>query len=154
MKHTVHLYYAVRIRMEDIEADSQEGAIAKADAECDVRESIVRGAAEWDESPHLGALVDEEGDEEYDNTRYHEGPGAKLYLAAEAAPSQAHVICCNDAVMAVVVGTDEQAEAAMETLIVEDYQSNKWMYADGAAYLYLLYWHIHTVRLIAQEAAQ
>ena len=82
MKYTVHLYYAVHIRMEDVEADSQEEAVAKADAECDVKASLANGAAEDEEAGHLGAMVDEEGDEdEYLKTRYHEGPGAKLYLA-------------------------------------------------------------------------
>lgn len=85
MKYTVHLYYAVRIRMEDIEADSQEEAVAKAADECDVKQSLAHGAFEDDESAHLGATVDEEGAEDYYNTRYHEGPGAYNYIAVEGA---------------------------------------------------------------------
>lgn len=83
MKYTVHLYYAVRIRMEDIEADSQEEAVARAAEECDVKHNLAVGNFEDDESAHLGAMVDEEGDdEEYLNTRYHQGPGAANYLEA------------------------------------------------------------------------
>lgn len=88
MKYTVHLYYAVRIRMEDIEADSQEAAVARASAECDAKHSLAHGHFEDDESPHLGALVDETGDEDYGNTRYHEGPGARNYLAYSVAESK------------------------------------------------------------------
>lgn len=62
--------------------------------------------------------------------------------------SQAHVICCNDAVMAAVIGTEEQAQAAMEPLIVEDYRRNHWHYGNSVEYLFRCYWHIHTVRLI------
>ena len=81
MKYTIHLYHAVRIRMEDIEADSQEAAVTKAMEECDVKNSLAHGAFEDDEAPHLGATVDEEGDEEnYLNTRYFQGPGATCYL--------------------------------------------------------------------------
>lgn len=81
MKYTVHLYRAVRIRMEGIEADSQEGAATKAIEECDVKNSLAHGAFEDAEAPFLGVLVDEEGDEEgYRNTRYYQGPGATCYL--------------------------------------------------------------------------
>lgn len=84
MKYTVHLYAAVRIRMEDVEANSQEEAFAKATEECDVGACLAHGAFEDDEAPFLGALIDEEGDEEeYGNTRYHEGLGAKCYLATK-----------------------------------------------------------------------
>lgn len=89
MKYTVHLYYAVRIRMEDIEADSQEEAVAKAADECDVEQSLAYGAFEDADSARLGALVDEEGADEdgydYARTRYHEGPGAQNYLAIDGA---------------------------------------------------------------------
>lgn len=80
MKYTVHLYKAVRIAMEDIEANSQEEAARIADEQCDVAESLRIGAAEPEECECLGALVDEVGDENYEHTRYHEGPGAKAYL--------------------------------------------------------------------------
>lgn len=86
MKHNVYLYYAVRIRMGDIEANSQEEAVRKAEAECDVKASLANGAFEDDESPHLGALVDEEGDEEnYLNSRYHEGTPENYLSTANAA---------------------------------------------------------------------
>lgn len=84
MKYTVHLYYAVRIRMEDIEADSQEEAFVKAQEEYQTKGRFNYMEFDDDESPALGALIDEEGDEdEYLKTRYHEGDGAKLYLAVE-----------------------------------------------------------------------
>lgn len=81
MKYTVHLYYAVRIRMEDIEADSQEEAFAKAENKVELSDLLnVEPPLEFDESPPLGAMIDEEGDENYNNTRYHQGDGATLYL--------------------------------------------------------------------------
>lgn len=83
MKYTVHLYYAVQIRMGDIEADSQEEAFKKARNECNASYKLACREAEYDETPPLGAWIDEEGDEEYLNTRYHEGDGAKLYLSVE-----------------------------------------------------------------------
>lgn len=85
MKYTVHLYTAVRIRMEDIEANSQEEAAAKAMEECDVKHNLAHGYFEDDEAPFLGAMVDEEGDEDYENTRYYEGSGATAYLTVDGA---------------------------------------------------------------------
>ena len=158
MKYTVHLYTAVRIRMDDIEANSQEEAFAKASEECDVKHNLSYGRAEDDESAFLGAMVDEVGDEEYLNTRYHEGAGAKNYIDVAGAvtkkdehPYRAHAICCNDDIRAIVIGTEEQAQAAMEPLIVSDYQRNKWSYGDSVEYLSRLYWHTHTVGLIIAE---
>ena len=80
MKYTVHLYKAVRITMEGIEAESQEEAARIADEQCDVAESMRVGAAEPEECERLGATVDEEGDEDYRRTRYHQGPAAEQYL--------------------------------------------------------------------------
>lgn len=86
MKYTVHLYTAVRIRMEDIEANSQEEAAAKAMEECDVKHNLAHGYFEDDEAPFLGAMVDEEGDEEnYLNSRYHEGTPENYLSTANAA---------------------------------------------------------------------
>lgn len=67
-------------------------------------------------------------------------------------PTHAHVVCCNDAVMAVVIGTEEQAEEAMEPMIAADYERTKWHYKDGVEYLSRLYWHTHTVPLITAPA--
>lgn len=83
MKYTVHLYTAVRIRMEDIEANSQEEAFSKAAEECDVKHNLECGYFEDDEAPFLGAIVDEVDDEDYENTRYHQGNGAENYLDKE-----------------------------------------------------------------------
>lgn len=80
MKYTVHLYKAVRITMEGIEAESQEEAARVADEQCEVAESLRIGAAEPEECERLGATVDEEGDEDYCRTRYHQGPAAEHYL--------------------------------------------------------------------------
>lgn len=85
MKYTVHLCYAVRIRMEDIEADSQDEAVHIAVKECDVKNSLAHCAFEDDEAPFLGAMVDEEDDEDYEMTRYFQGPGARNYLAYSGA---------------------------------------------------------------------
>jgi len=80
MKYTVHLYKAVRITMDCIEADSQEEAARIADEQCDVAEAMRTGSAEPEECERLGATVDEEDDEDYRRTRYHQGPAAEQYL--------------------------------------------------------------------------
>lgn len=80
MKYTVHLYKAVRVTMEGIEASSQEEAMRIADAQCDINETLRIGAVEAEECECLGATVDEDGDDEYRHTRYHQGPAAYQYL--------------------------------------------------------------------------
>lgn len=82
MKYTVHLYKAIRIKIEGVEAKSQEEAMRIADEAVNVERYLCNGADD-EEFYCLGALVDEEGDEEYDRSRYHEGPGAKAYLGEE-----------------------------------------------------------------------
>ena len=79
-KFNVYLYKAVRIRLEDIEADTQEQAARIADEQLDMRDSLCRSAFEDEEVEALGALVDVQGDEEFDESRYFELGGAKLYL--------------------------------------------------------------------------
>lgn len=74
MKYTVHLYVPVRVRLDAIEADSQEQAVKKACAAFDPHSVFpADGAANgpvFDEA-FLGATVDEEGDEEHERSRYH-----------------------------------------------------------------------------------
>lgn len=79
MKYTVHLYKAIRIKIEGVEAGSQKEAMQLADEKLNI-EHYLRNGAEDEECCCLGALVDEEGDEDYERSRYHEGPGAKAYL--------------------------------------------------------------------------
>lgn len=74
--------------------------------------------------------------------------------------SKAHVICCNDAVMAVCLGTEDEAKAAMEPLGRADFDRNPWhwqgefnRYHDGAedAYGYYrkrCYWHLHDAPIV------
>lgn len=80
MKYDVHLYVAVRIKYEGIEADSQEAAVAKAEALHDTKDALRERLFADDEAPALGALVDEFGDESYEQTTYHELDGAQCYL--------------------------------------------------------------------------
>ncbi len=55
-------------------------------------------------------------------------------------------------VACVVIGTEEQAEAAMESCVVEDYQRHKWHYNNSSVdHLFRCYWHIHTVVLVVAE---
>lgn len=82
MKYTVHLYKAIHIKIEGVEAKSQEEAMQIADEAVNVEQYLCNGA-EDEEYCCLGALVDEEGDEDYERSRYHEGPGAKAYLGKE-----------------------------------------------------------------------
>ena len=85
--YDVHMFYAVRITVRGVQAESQEKAIETADLMVDVKDYLWRDA-EDDESGHLGALVDEIGDEEYLNTIYHEGPGAKNYIDVKEEPDE------------------------------------------------------------------
>lgn len=81
MKYTVYLYKAVRMYPVEIEAGSQEEAVQIACEQCS--SVFDKGLTfEDDEAPCLGAMVDEEGDENYARSRYHEGPGAKVYLGS------------------------------------------------------------------------
>lgn len=83
MKYTVHLYKAVRMHSVEVEADSQEDAISIAEDIHSQTVTLCGYGFEDDEAPCLGALVDEEGDEDYERSRYHEGPGARAYLGKE-----------------------------------------------------------------------
>lgn len=66
--------------------------------------------------------------------------------------SKAHVVCCNDAVVAVVLGTEAQADLAMEQFVVEDYQRSRWHFNNSSVeYLNRCYWHIHTVGLVIAD---
>jgi len=57
-----------------------------------------------------------------------------------------HVICCNDAVMFVVIGTEEQALAKLEVEALADWEHRyKWVYPYYKKYRNRLYWHLDTV---------
>lgn len=80
--YDVHLFYGVRVKVSGVVATSQEEAIEIADRDFCLPD-FLRGGAEDDEAAHLGAMVDEVGDECFSNSRYHEGPGARTYLKLE-----------------------------------------------------------------------
>jgi hypothetical protein len=73
---------------------------------------------------------------------------------------KAFVICCNDAVIAVHLGTEAEAQAAIEPLARADYDRNHWhwddgarqhgsMYQDGYAYYRrICYWHLHDAPIV------
>lgn len=57
-----------------------------------------------------------------------------------------HVICCNDCVEFVVVGSEQAAEKKLEELAAAHYQRvGRWQYADVTQYRQVYYWHVHTV---------
>jgi len=74
---------------------------------------------------------------------------------------QAHVICCNDSVEHVVIGTEAQAQTKLEELRAADFERNKWSYQEVRGlsnpsvvlqtredvYKHRYYWHIHTADL-------
>lgn len=70
-----------------------------------------------------------------------------ICVCPDCASRVAHVICCNDSVMAVTFGTEEQAEAAMEPFIEADYRRYLGHFKDGVEYLSRMYWHVHTVKV-------
>ena len=82
MKYLVRFFAAVRLDPVEVEAETQEEAIALAEEKINVREAIYDRRCEDDESAPLGALVDEVDDLEYRHTRYHEGAGARGYLGS------------------------------------------------------------------------
>lgn len=83
MKYDVHLYVPARVKIEGIEAESQEEAVQIAQNRFDPADFFhgddAREGAVSDEGPTLGAMVDEEGDEAYERSRYHPLDGGKAY---------------------------------------------------------------------------
>lgn len=69
MKYAVHLFPTVRVKVE-VEAESQHGAIAKA-LEIDLHPIVDHGEVEYSEDAIEIILVDESGDEEYDNSKWY-----------------------------------------------------------------------------------
>lgn len=79
---------------------------------------------------------------------------------ADRATVRALVICCNDAVMAVHLGTEEEATVELERLAREDYGRNHWHWDDEARrygvmfttgyqlYRHRCYWHLHDVPIV------
>ena len=86
MIYTVHLYVAARVQFEGIEAETHKAAIEIAETWFNpnnffMRDADPRKAAVWDEGAPLGAMVDEEGDEEeYLNSTYHALAGTRNYV--------------------------------------------------------------------------
>jgi hypothetical protein len=70
MKYRVHLYAEVRVPLE-VEAESQEEAIGKVMYENDLYPLLKHGDVEFADEVH-GALVDEDGDEEYECSQFWE----------------------------------------------------------------------------------
>lgn len=78
MKYDVHVYAIVRVKVTDIEAETQEAAVEKAEnrvfelgEELFLRSYVPIediGHTEWAEDIH-GFLVDEHGDSEYERTQ-------------------------------------------------------------------------------------
>ena len=61
----------------------------------------------------------------------------------------ANVICVNDAVEAVCLGTKAKANEELEKLAREDYNTRyKWTYPTYEDYRQVLYWHLHAVVLV------
>ena len=70
MRYDVHLYVTVRVKVSDIEAGSQVEAIKLAD-EMFGKDAVAMVSTGEYADEVLGALVDEQGDEEYDRTTYY-----------------------------------------------------------------------------------
>lgn len=64
--------------------------------------------------------------------------------------SKAHVICCNDSIEAVVIGSEDFVKAETARLREEYFKRVPWMREENRAQLY---WHHHTVDLIEQISA-
>jgi len=75
MKYNVHIFTVVRVKVSDIEASSHVDAMAKAEELIPFHKIFDRDdnpEMEWGEE-HSHALVDEVGDEEYENSKWY-GP--------------------------------------------------------------------------------
>jgi len=62
-----------------------------------------------------------------------------------------HIVCCNDAVMAGVIGSEEYAEAFKDKLSRQDYQKRKFDERSYEEFRKIAYWHLHTVPLYEEE---
>ena len=69
MKYDVHIYATVRVKVCGVEANSQKEAIAKAEEQTDLYETIGNCPGADYAEEITGFLVDQEGDEEYRHTR-------------------------------------------------------------------------------------
>ena len=58
---------------------------------------------------------------------------------------KAHVICCNDSVQHVVIGSEEQAEKKRKELKKSYFKRNKHNFNSAEEYALQCFWHIHTV---------
>ena len=60
--------------------------------------------------------------------------------------TQAHVICLNDSVEHVVIGTENQAMKLLVQLKIAYWKRNRWIFNNNQSdYNLRCYWHIHTV---------
>jgi len=64
--------------------------------------------------------------------------------------AKAHVICCNDRVEAVVIGSEDFAKQETERLRGEYFKRHPWFNEDQRR---IFYWHHHTVDLLEQISA-
>jgi len=82
MKYNVHLYVGARVMIPEIEAENQQAAVDQAislyQPESFFTSDDSRDGAIPDESI-LGALVDEQGDEQFERTTYYPLDGANAY---------------------------------------------------------------------------
>jgi hypothetical protein len=75
MKHDVHIYTTVRVKVKGVEAESHEAAIATAYEQTNFVALFDRTGevdTEHDYNEPMFYLVDEEGDEEYLNSTWYE----------------------------------------------------------------------------------
>lgn len=78
--------------------------------------------------------------------------------------SQAHVISCNDKVVAVCLGDELQARLNMEREAAKDYERNKWHWTSSAEryhfgdnpyqyYRRICHWHTNAVPILGDDHA-
>ena len=86
MKHDVHMYVTVRVKVTDIEAETHEEAILRAESVVgEFQRVYLRGEGYWAfpeiayheaEDTMTGALVDEHGDDNYERSCFYVPGGA------------------------------------------------------------------------------
>ena len=87
MKYAVHIFAVVRVKVPDVEAESQADAIRKAEESTDLYGTLnwpigrmchvdARGVSEVEYAEeNLYYLVDEEGDEKFERSRHYKADG-------------------------------------------------------------------------------
>lgn len=91
LRYDVHIFATVRVKVPDVEAETQEEAIKKAKESVDFESLLSNiGGYETESADEIGYyLVDEAGDKEHNNTRWYSGQFSIDQLGNQFPPRKA-----------------------------------------------------------------